>query len=419
MRRLLLTLLSCYAMGANAQKMTLELSHEMAIRHSTIYSQRTIQSDMAIANIKSAKSAYLPNAEINGHASYQSQVTAIPISIPGVDIPTIDKDQYRATIDLQQLVYDGGYVSRQKKLLESGLQIENIRLDISQAALKDRVSGIYLGILLIDENISITKLLVAELTNNIDKLKAMVAGGVALNSNVEKLEVERMKVSQRITELYANRNSLVEMLSSLIGEQIASQTVFEAPNISTANYSIESKRAEYRLFDAQKKSLVAQQSLVESKNLPKVLAFATGGYGRPGLNMLSNDFDTYYIVGARLSIPLTKWTSTKHEKQAIASKRNLIEEQRVEFERQNRAEIINSLGEIDKYKKLIATDKEIITKLREITSAEQEKLLNGVSTSNDYLSELNAENQAVMNQKLHEIQLLQAIINYKSLTGNN
>jgi hypothetical protein len=38
---------------------------------------------------------YLPQVIINGQASYQSEVTQIPIQIPNNPMPTLSKDQYR------------------------------------------------------------------------------------------------------------------------------------------------------------------------------------------------------------------------------------------------------------------------------------------------------------------------------------
>jgi len=45
------------------------------------------------------------------------------------------------------------------------------------------------------------------------------------------------------------------------------------------------------------------------------------------------------------------------------------------------------------------------------------KLENGIITSTDYIIELNAENQSMLNQKLHEIQWLQAQYNYQLILG--
>lgn len=415
-------LVSCLFLGQavavqvqQADSLTLDQCYELAIAHSTLGKQAGLQQQITASGMKSTGSGYLPQAQINGQATYQSVVVTLPISMPGVE--PLNKDQYKATLDLQQMVYDGGYISRQKEILETGLQMERDKLDITALQLKDRVSGLYLGILLLDENIRITGIFQDNLNNNIAKLSALFENGVALRSNINLLEAELLKAQQQETGLRSDRKSLVQMLAVLLGRALPENACFVIPRPVADVANPVSERPEFRLFDTQKNYLDKQASLINSKNMPKVYLFATGGNGRPGLNMLSNSFDWYYMVGAKLSIPLTNWTSTKHERHAVVYQQSLVDEQRTDFDRQNRMDIIRQIGEIGKYKALVETDQAIIAKRKAITGTEEKKLLNGVSTSHDYVTELNAENQAMLDQKLHEIQLIQAVINYKSLTA--
>jgi hypothetical protein len=79
--------------------------------------------------------------------------------------------------------------------------------------------------------------------------------------------------------------------------------------------------------------------------------------------------------------------------------------------------LVQQKNEVEKYRQLVATDAEIVllrTKIKENASF---KLENGIITSTDYITELNAENQSMLNQKLHEIQWLQARYNYQLILG--
>ena len=49
----------------------------------------------------------------------------------------------------------------------------------------------------------------------------------------------------------------------------------------------------------------SQIKFIQVKNNPKFGAFAQGGFGRPGFNMLSNAFQPFFIGGIRLQVPLT------------------------------------------------------------------------------------------------------------------
>lgn len=407
------------ASAQNVDQITLDRCYEMAVEYSTIGRQRVIQEQVMKSNIKGANSGYLPKAEINAQVSYQSQVVELPFSFPGLQFDGLAKDQYKATFDLQQVIYDGGYIARQKRLLTSNLNIENNKLDVSTLQLKSQVASIYLGILLLEENMKIVEVAKNDLKNNIDQLNNMVANGVAMKSNVDLLEAEQLKADQQLIELKANRKSMIDMLTILVGQTIDQKQTFVMPQVEAVNTDMESQRPEFRVFEAQNESLELQKRLVSSKNIPRAFLFGTVGNGRPGLNLLSNNFDWFYMVGAKLTVPLTNWTATKHEKQVIVLQKSLVDQQKEDFTRQNRIEITNQLGQIDKYKQLIATDSTIIAKRADIRAAEQQRLLNGIATSIDYVTQLNAESQAMLNQKLHNVQLVEAIINYKTLLGIN
>ncbi len=419
MKNVLLGILLCAPITGWTQSISLDQCIKKAVEYSTISTQRAIHSDIAVTTKKSTSAAYIPQIDIQAQATYQSDVTSSPISIPGYDIPILSKDQYRATVDLQQLIYDGGYAARQKKVIESTLKTEEYQLDITQSTLKDRVSEVYLGILLSDANLNIIGITLKDLNQTISLLENQAKEGVTLKSNLDILIAERLKIEQRLIEAQSNRWQLVQLLSTLIGEEISTQIVFIRPAVSAQSYTRESKRPEYHLFEAQCHKIEAQAKVIKSQNMPKIYAFASTGYGRPAYNMFKNEFDKMYQIGARLSVPLTRWATTKHETRTLASRKRLVEQQQIEFTRTNRAEIINQIAEIEKFQKLINTDVAIVAKRNEVTFSQQQRLQNGVITSNDYLTDLNAESQSLLTQQLHEIQLLQAQITYNSLIGQN
>jgi hypothetical protein len=57
--------------------------------------------------IEAINKAKLPKIDLNAQATYQSDVTSLPISLPNVTVNPPNKDQYRATVDVQ-LIYNGG-----------------------------------------------------------------------------------------------------------------------------------------------------------------------------------------------------------------------------------------------------------------------------------------------------------------------
>ena len=75
-------------------------------------------------------------------------------------------------------------------------------------------------------------------------------------------------------------------------------------------------------------------------------------------------------------------------------------------------------NEITKLEELIQTDKDIIQLRENVKLSAQSQLENGTATTNDYLTYVNAEDQAKQNLILHEIQLLMAQYHFKITSGN-
>jgi hypothetical protein len=67
---------------------------------------------------------------------------------------------------------------------------------------------------------------------------------------------------------------------------------------------------------------------------------------------------------------------------------------------------------------LLASDDEIIELRDKVKTSAMAQLENGVINGNDFLTEVNAEDQARQNKVLHQTQLLMAQYNQQTTTGN-
>jgi outer membrane protein TolC len=66
---------------------------------------------------------------------------------------------------------------------------------------------------------------------------------------------------------------------------------------------------------------------------------------------------------------------------------------------------------------MIDKDQELIDLRVKITKTASSQLSNGTITSTEYLTQLNEEKQAKLNKETHEIQLINAKLNYLSAIG--
>jgi hypothetical protein len=74
--------------------------------------------------------------------------------------------------------------------------------------------------------------------------------------------------------------------------------------------------------------------------------------------------------------------------------------------------------EVSKLHELLNSDDEIVELRTSVKNAANVQLENGAISVNDFLKEINAEDQARQDRLLHEIQLLNAFYNYQNTSGN-
>ena len=399
-------------------QLTLEDCYEKARINYPLIKQKDYIAKTKNYSVSNIWNGYFPQITLLAQATYQSDVTEVPMPLPGIVIQRLSKDQYKVAIDVTQTIYDGGIMGSQAGIQESVNEIDDQKIEIELLKIKERVNQIYLGILLIEAQLIQIEFVKDDLNASISKLDAAHANGTATKSDVDVLRAELLKTEQRKIELNSSRISYINMLGLLINESLNESTIFSTP--SQINYlsSEEIMRPELKLYSAQKNLIENQDGITVSKIVPKANLFFQGGYGKPGLNMFINDFDWYYITGIRFSWSLSNLYSYGNENEINQLNLQSIDAQTETFLLNTKITTNQQLQEIDKLNKLIEADKSIIDLRISVKESAKAKLENGVITSNDYVRDLNAEDNAKQNLEIHKIQLLLAQYNYKITTGN-
>ncbi|MDD5764884.1 MAG: TolC family protein [Candidatus Marinimicrobia bacterium] len=362
-------------------------------------------------------SNWYPQFSFTGQTSYQSDVTSIDIPIPNVTIPEIEKDAYKLTLDISNTLYDGGATRKQKRLEQATLNVDRQNIEVSLYQLKERVNQVYMTALLLQENEKLLRLVCDEVKSRLASVESGVRNGVLLPMNADALRAEIAKLEQQVLELSLGRESAFAVLSEYINLPLSATTPIAIPEIEVQTTVSPEARPEIRLFDLQKEKIDISKSLLTVRRMPKLSAFAQVGYGRPGLNMLLNEFDDFWVVGMRLSWSPWNWNQTKNDQRWFDIQKNIVLSQKETLEKNLRILLQNDRMEIKKYEALIAKDDEIIALRTNVKRSAASQLENGVITATDYLAELNAETQAKLNQQLHRIRLASAKINYQYDSG--
>ncbi len=369
--------------------------------------------DYTLAN---AGKAYLPQFSVTARASYQSEVTSIPITVPGVE--ALSKDQYLAAIDMNQTIWDGGNVHALKKITQANAAMEQQQLEVDLYALEKRINQLFFGILLFDAQLEQHTILQDNLHKQYATVDSYEKNGIANQADLDAVKVELLKSEQTAAQIKAGKTSYMQMLAAMIGEPVDEQTTFAKPAAEQVMLPTQINRPELQLFDAQTALFESQKSAVTSSYLPKVSLFLQGGYGRPGLNMLSNNFDPFYIGGIRLNWNFGGLYTQKNERRKLDVNQNSVEVQRETFLYNTNLQITQDNSEIKKLKELMQYDDEIITLRENVRKSAEAKVANGTLTVIELMREVNAENLARQEKTSHEIQLLMAIYNLKNTTNN-
>ncbi|MCP1384079.1 TolC family protein [Runella salmonicolor] len=398
--------------------LSLEDCYRQAEMHSPLAAQTRLIQEATELQIKILSSSYVPQSRLNGQATWQSDVTSLPIKLPNFEISPPPKDQYKLTLDVTQTIWDGGVIQKQKSVALANQQAEQQKVAVDLYQIREQVSNLFFGALFAERQLHNFEILQKELRAKLTKTQASVQNGIAIRSNVLSLEARLLEIEQQLLETQKRRTAALEGLSLLTGTAIDTNTPLVPPPVETQNSEI--VRPELRLFDAQKQTLAVNEQVIKAKNAPKLSAFATGGYGRPGLNFLATSFQTYFIGGVQLQIPLTHWYTKSQgmEIRQLRANQQRIERQRESFLLATQVRLANQRREVERIQALVESDRKLIDIRSTIRKASESQLDNGIITASDYLTEVNNEDTARQNQILHEVQLLQAQNNLRLTAGN-
>ena len=367
-------------------------------------------------SLSNAAKAYYPQVQVFGQASYQSDVINAPTGIPGQTRPVLEKDQYKFYAELQQNIYDGGYTRLNKQVLAAQNKAEAIKVNTDMYAVEERVEQLYFGLLLLQLQLKQQELLLSDLSAALTKLKAQVAQGLALRSNEEVLQADLIKMQQKKVELQAAKTAYLQMLAAFIGENISDEATILTPKAPVISKEI--ARPELSLFAAQQFTLQQQSKLLAVKTRPKLSAFAQGGYAYPAFDFFKNAFDWYYIGGIRLNWNMSSFYTLGREKKILDLQSKMISVQQDNFLFNLQLAYTQQQSETAKYVSLLQSDEDLVKLRKSIKDRAITQLESGTLLPADYLREVNAEDAAIQNQLIHQMQWLQLQYSKKHNRGN-
>lgn len=234
------------------------------------------------------------------------------------------------------------------------------------------------------------------------------------------MKAERLNAVQQMTSLQSQKQALSRMLSVFSGLEVKALV---KPEVSVAeSQQQEVHRLELKVIEAQLRLTDAQEKALNAALMPKLGIFAQGYYGYPGYNMfedmMSHKWSWNGMIGARLTWNIGALYTRKNDKAKLDVQRSAYNVQRDVFLFNNQLEQIQQNEDIERYKKLMSDDEEIIRLRSSVRKAAESKLAHGIIDVNDLIREINQENSARVQQSMHEVQMLKEIYDLKYITNN-
>ncbi|HPF52531.1 MAG TPA: TolC family protein [Draconibacterium sp.] len=416
MRKLFILLLLPAQLVLAQNEVSLDSCYQWARENYPNLKQAGIFKEITALQQENINTNYYPQVTLNGQATYQSDVTHIGISLPNISIPTVSKDQYKVYAELKQSIWDGG-ISAANRELENAVLGKNLsELEMELYKLNDQVSQAFFTALVIDKQLMVIEAQKKVLEEKLSSVESGVKNGMVEKSSALVIKAEILNLDQSQIQLQAGKSSVVKMLSVMTGKDISenSKLNYTSKNI---NVGEELQRPELNYYASQSRLMDSQIALLDKTRNPKLFGFGQAGYGRPGMNMLNDKFDSWYLVGVGVSWNAFDWKNTTRKKEVIHLQQTALQYHEEVFRQNIQVLDVQQKETIGKLENMISNDQTLVDLRSEIAKTAASKLENQVITASDYIGEVQAETLAKLNFELHKIQLDEAKEKYELIIG--
>lgn len=426
-RKFFILFLAIYAgvIGLYAQKvLTLRECYDKALISNPIAGEKEAYSSVWELKNKNLSKSWLPAIDANGNLLYNSVVVDLgymfeSLPVPGLAdaSPLMPHDQYKLTLDINQVIYDGGAIKNAKNIEKTNLSINQKQTETDLYKLKGQINTAYFNLLLLEKQKELLNSYLDVINSRIHSLESAYDNGTITSSDIDVMTSEKIKLEQQVSGNEILKASMLKILSSLTGSEIEASTRLAIP-VSSDELTLELSRPELEMFDLKKEQLDAGLKALQSQRLPKAFGFASLGYGNPpGSDFFRDKFDTYYVLGASIKWNIFDWNETRNEKKILFVQQGILESRKSDLTDNLNRMLEAKNAEIVNLKNMLESDTVLIGLRKRITASAESQYNNGNITATELLGEMNSERQALISYELHKINLAMAKIEYLNISG--
>lgn len=423
MKRTAIILIVTVLMSVSARAgVTLEECIDKAEQNYPLIRRYGIVEKTSALSLSDINKSWLPRIGVSGQLTFQNTVPEFPSSLQSVldrfgqNYKGLDRLQYKAGVDVSQTVWDGGASKARRAVERASVSEQRAAIDVRMYAIREKLTDIYFGILLMNRQIAQAENTLVLLRANHSLMRSMLESGVAMQSDVDKVEAQILSLAQQLTGARSAEKGYRRMLSVYVGEDIGNAEL-QTPE-ATMPPDLAPARPELKLFDAQMRLNSARSASVNSTVMPRIGLFAQAYYGYPGINyfesMARRDPSFNLLAGVKVSWSIDSFYTKGSTREKLALSAQGIENDRDIFLYNTRIRTCAQTEDIAGMRKVLTDDARIVELRKNIRLAAESQLRNGIIDATELLSAITDENQAALMAAYHEIQLLRKIYELKN-----
>lgn len=359
---------------------------------------RTAQTDLlrraSALRQRSLTTEHRPQPSLNARGTHQSDVTRVALGIPNVTPPTPPYTQMQATVDLEQVVYDGGSVGARRAIERARLTEQEANLGSQLYRLTGEVNAAFFSALALESRLEELSLVAGDVSARLAEVRARVLAGSALPRDSAALVAEAIRVRSLVEESEAARDASLETLSLLTGLRIDRTTKLTAPALDAPARELLplvneataiAERPEVAQYRASRARLDAEAAAASVETRPKVAIFGQTGVGRPGLNQFNTDPDGFYLYGIRATWRPFVWGSDRRNAELLTLQARALDTEERAFAESLRRAVAADVAQLARLERALPLDDALIVARLEIERAARAQFDEGVVTAAQWI----------------------------------
>jgi outer membrane protein TolC len=411
---------------AHAQDtLRVEQLQEAALASDPRIGQRGLLRSATDLRVSAINAERLPQLEVNGSASHQSDVTRPNLGVTGLVVPDLPKDRWQTTLDVSQRLYDGGEIARRRELEEARHAESQAGVTVALYELRAEVNSAFFSAFLLEKRAAEYEALVGDLDARLAAVRARVEAGAALTREAAEIEAERMRATLQRSEAQASRRASLAILADLVGRPVDTTAVLVLPSqepeesagTDPAFAAGLRQRPEFEQYRQSRFRLDREAAYTTAENRPRIYAFGQAGLGLPGLDGFRTSSDAFWQAGVRVEWRPWTWRSAQRKAAAFRLEQDVLTTEEQALGRRLARAVAIDLEEIGRLKQALADDERIVALRAGIERQARAQLDEGAITAADYVETRTDVLEARLTLEQHRVELARARASYLTTLG--